>query len=157
MDFEPQVLQGFLEARLPDLRGPMRTERIGGGQSNPTYFVTFGNRSLVLRKQPASSLLPSDYGGIRGLDLAALGIPPEAEYLRHYYLCSGRPDGVTAFHFAFALFRMAVIFEGIAARAASGNAAGPNAAEVGGLSGAFARRAVEFMDGAAVPAPWGVI
>ena len=49
---------------------------------------------------------------------------------------------------------MAVIFEGIAARAASGNAAGANAAEVGGLSAAFARRAVEFMDGQTVVAPW---
>ena len=91
--------------------------------------------------------LPSEYGGIRGLDLQALGIPQESEYLRHYYRASGRADGVTAFHFAFALFRMAVIFQGIAARAASGNAAGDNAAEVGTLAQAFARRAVEFIDG----------
>lgn len=93
--------------------------------------------------------LPAEYGGIRGLDLAALGIPSEAEYLRHYYRASGRRDGVTAFHFAFALFRMAVIFEGIAARAAAGNAVAANAAEVGGLSAAFSRRAVEFIDGQA--------
>ena len=91
--------------------------------------------------------LPSEYGGIRGLDLAALGIPSEAEYLQHYYRLSGRRDGVTPFHFAFALFRMAVIFQGIAARAASGNAVSDNAAEVGSLALAFARRAVEFIDG----------
>ena len=91
--------------------------------------------------------LPSEYGGIRGLNLTALGIPSEADYLRRYYQLSGRTDGVTAFHFAFALFRMAVIFQGIAARAASGNAAGENAAEVGTLALAFARRAVEFIDG----------
>jgi aminoglycoside phosphotransferase (APT) family kinase protein len=98
--------------------------------------------------------LPSEYGGIRGLDLLALGIPSEAEYLRRYYQLSGRTNGVTAFHFAFALFRMAVIFQGIAARAASGNAAGENAAEVGTLALAFARRAVEFIDGdAQVSAP----
>jgi aminoglycoside phosphotransferase (APT) family kinase protein len=339
MDFEPLHLEQFLTSRLPELRGPMRLERIGGGQSNPTYFVTFDNRSLVLRKQPASSILPSahavdreyrvmraleptdlpvprtvlfhegrevvgtpfyvmerlpgrvfsdcslpgmapaerraiylamaetmallhrvdwaalglagygregsyfsrqiarwtkqwtmsktrddadverlavwlrehipdesettishgdfrlgnlmfhpteprvvgvldwelstlghpladvafncmtwrtlpsEYGGIRGLDLAALGIPSEAYYLQHYYRRSGRRDGITAFHFAFALFRMAVIFEGIAARAAGGNAAGADAAEVGHLSAAFARRAVEFMDGQSVVAP----
>jgi len=338
MEFEPLVLEQFLTGRLPDLRGPMRLERIGGGQSNPTFFVTFDNRSLVLRKQPASAILPSahavdreyrvmqaltqsklpvprmvlfhagrevvgtpfyvmerldgrvfsdcalpdmapaerraiylsmaetmgvlhqvdwavaglgdygrqggyfsrqiarwtkqwamsrtredadierlavwlrehipdeaettlshgdfrlgnlmfhpteprviavldwelstlghpladvafncmtwrtlpsEYGGIRGLDLDALGIPSEAHYLKHYYRCSGRRDGVTAFHFAFALFRMAVIFEGIASRAASGNAAGSDAAQVGHLSAAFARRAVEFMDGQSVVA-----
>lgn len=334
-DFDPQRLAQFISTALPDLRGEMRVERIGGGQSNPTYFVSFDNRELVLRKQPGADILPSahavdreyrvmqalaasvvpvprmvlyhagrevvgtpfylmerlpgrvfaecalpgmapaerraiylamaeamaalhkvdwaaiglsgygrqggyfsrqiarwtrqwdssktrpncqvdrlalwlcehlpeeaetaishgdfrlgnlmfhpseprvvgildwelstlghpladvafncmawrtlpeEYGGIRGLDLAALGIPSEAEYLRHYYRASGRRDGVTAFHFAFALFRMAVIFEGIAARAAAGNAAAANAAEVGQLSAAFARRAVEFIDGQA--------
>ena len=90
--------------------------------------------------------LPAEYGGIRGLDLAELGIPAEDEYLKHYCRISGRVDGVTAFHFAFALFRMAVIFEGIAVRAASGNAAAGNAAEVGALSSAFAKRGVEFVD-----------
>ncbi len=90
--------------------------------------------------------LPSEYGGIRGLDLATLGIPSETDYLNHYYRQSGRSDGVGAFHFAFALFRLAVIFEGIAVRAATGNAAADNAAEVGALSVAFARRGVEFIE-----------
>ena len=90
--------------------------------------------------------LPAEYGGIRGLDFASLGIPAEDDYLKHYYAKSGRTDGVSAFHFAFALFRMAVIFEGIAVRAASGNAAAGNAAEVGALSSAFAKRGVEFVN-----------
>ncbi len=91
--------------------------------------------------------LPSEYGGIRGLDLAALGIPSEARYLRHYLQAAGRSDGPTAFHYAFALFRMAVIFDGIAARAAAGNAVADNAAEVGALAAAFARRAMAFVRG----------
>ena len=91
--------------------------------------------------------LPSEYGGLLGLDLAALGIPSQADYLAHYYQHSGRRDGVTGFHFAFALFRLAVIFEGIAARAAEGSAVADNAAEVGQLGRAFAARAVEFVDG----------
>lgn len=343
MDFEEKRLETWLQGELQGLRGAMRLERIGGGQSNPTYFVSFDNREMVLRKQPAASLLPSahaidreyrvmqalaasdlrvpemilyhtdreligtpfylmerlqgrvfpncqlpgmapaerkaiymamaetmaclhkvdwariglsdygrhgsyfsrqiarwskqwemsknaenrdidrlmpwlrenlpdesettishgdfrlgnlmfhpteprviavldwelstlghpladvafncmawrtlpsEYGGIRGLDLPALGIPSEAEYLRHYYRLSGRRDGVTAFHFAFALFRMAVIFQGIAARAAGGNAAGENAAEVGTLALAFARRAVEFIDGDAQVFPMEVL
>ena len=92
---------------------------------------------------------PAEYGGIRGEDLATLGIPSEAEYLQHYYRHSGRADGVTSFHFAFALFRLAVIFEGIAVRALSGNATSANAAEVGKLGPVFARRAVESIDEAA--------
>jgi aminoglycoside phosphotransferase (APT) family kinase protein len=336
MDFEPNRLAQFINTKLPELQGEMQLERIGGGQSNPTFFVSFDNRQLVLRKQPASTLLPSahavdrefrvmqalsqttvpvpkmvlfheerdvvgtpfylmerlpgrvfsecalpgmapqerraiylgmaeamaalhqvdwaaiglsdygrhgsyfsrqiarwtrqwdisktredaniavltqwlgenlpdetetsishgdfrlgnlmyhpteprvvgildwelstlghpladvafncmawrtlpeEYGGIRGLDLDALGIPAEADYLKHYLQCSGRKDSVTAFHFAFALFRMAVIFEGIASRAASGNAASSDAAKVGGLSAAFASRAMEFVEGRAL-------
>ena len=335
MDFEPDRLENFLKGAVAGLAGKMRLEQIGGGQSNPTYFVTFHNRAMVLRKQPGTNLLPSahavdreyrvmsalaatdvpvpkmvlfhaerdvvgtpfymmerlpgrvfpnyalpgmqpaerraiylamaetmarlhkvdwtaiglsdygragsyfsrqlarwtkqwqmsrtrdnadidrlmawlpahmpdesettishgdfrlgnlmfhptesrvvgvldwelstlghpladvafnciayhtfpaEYGGIRGEDLEALGIPSEDEYLRHYYRHSGRSDGVTSFHFAFALFRLAVIFEGIAARALSGNATSSNAAEVGELAPVFARRAVELIDSAA--------
>jgi aminoglycoside phosphotransferase (APT) family kinase protein len=339
-EFDVATLERFLKTRLADLRGPMRLERIGGGQSNPTFFVSFDNRELVLRKQPGGALLPgahavdrearvmrslaetalpvprvvlmhaerdivgtpfyvmervpgrvfarcelpglapaerraiylamadtmatlhkvdwqragladfgrhggyfsrqiarwssqwersrtrdnvdvealrvwlprhlpsdesettiahgdlrlgnlmfhpteprvvalldwelstlghpladvafncmawrtlpSEYGGLLGLDLRALGIPDEDEYLRHYYRASGRKDGrkggLSAFHFAFALFRMAVIFDGIAARAAAGNAASADAGEVGALAAAFARRAMEFVRGRA--------
>jgi hypothetical protein len=52
---------------------------------------------------------------------------------------------LTTFHLAFALFRWAVIFEGIAARAKAGNAAAENAAETGRLAAAFARRAAELI------------
>jgi aminoglycoside phosphotransferase (APT) family kinase protein len=97
--------------------------------------------------------LPEEYGGLRGLDLDALGIPAEAEHLARYYERSGRADRAQPFHFAFALFRFAVIFEGIAARARAGNAAAANAHESGRLGPAFARRAVEIIDGPAAASP----
>lgn len=93
--------------------------------------------------------LPGEYGGIRGLDLSALGIPEEAEYLAHLYRCAGRTDPgrqARPFHWAFALMRWAVIFEGIAARAKSGNAVSANAADVGTLSLALALRGLEAID-----------
>ena len=40
MDFEPSRLEKFLKDTLPGLDGDMRLDRIGGGQSNPT-FVTY--------------------------------------------------------------------------------------------------------------------
>lgn len=89
---------------------------------------------------------PHEYGGIRGLDLAELGIPGEAEYLERYYRSAGRAGGVTAFHFAFAFMRWAVIFEGIAARARSGTAAADNAGEVGKLALVLARRGIEAIN-----------
>lgn len=88
---------------------------------------------------------PDEYCGFRGLDLESLGIPEPDAYVAHYFASRRTPEErrLAPFHVAFALFRMAVIFEGIAARARSGNAVAENAAEVGELSAVFARRAVE--------------
>jgi aminoglycoside phosphotransferase (APT) family kinase protein len=90
-------------------------------------------------------LSPDEYMGMRGRDLDQLGIPSEQEYIDRY--SRGAFFGeVKPFHFAFALFRLAVIFEGIAARSKSGNAASENADRVGGLSAVFARRAMETLE-----------
>ena len=81
------------------------------------------------------------FHGVEDLDQAAYGIPSEAEYVRRYCERTGRSDGLSAFHLAFAMFRFAVIFEGIAQRARIGTAAAANAEEVGRLSVDYARRA----------------
>ena len=52
-------LDAFLRNALNGLAGHMTLERIVGGQSNPTFFVNYENRSLVLRKQPPLEILPS--------------------------------------------------------------------------------------------------
>ena len=54
--------------------------------------------------------------------------------------------GITSFHLAFACFRFAVIFEGIAKRAEIGTAAGADAATVGRFSVDYARRGVYWAD-----------
>ncbi|HEX5867622.1 MAG TPA: phosphotransferase family protein [Beijerinckiaceae bacterium] len=331
LDFEPKRLDRYLKSALPDLKGDVQIERVPGGQSNPTFFVTYGERRLVLRKQPAGALLPSahavnreyrvmtalartdvpvprtvlfcedrdvvgtpfyvmervegrvfddcalpgvapderramydslartlaalhavdpaaigladygragnyfarqiarwtrqwqlsrtadnadiehlidwlpchvpeddaaaiahgdyrignvifhpdeprvvaildwelstlghpladlahsciawhsrpaEYGGLIGLDRAALGVPEEAEYTNVYYDASPGAARMAPFHLAFALFRFAVIFEGIAARAKAGTATAANAAEVAHLSRNFAERAVDVI------------
>lgn len=91
---------------------------------------------------------PEEYGGLLGLDLDALGMPTEEEYVAHYYASRRRPaPQLTRFHIAFALFRFAVILEGIAARARAGTAAAADAAAVGELSRAYARRGVQTIEG----------
>jgi aminoglycoside phosphotransferase (APT) family kinase protein len=88
---------------------------------------------------------PEEYGGLLNLDHAALGIPSETDFTAAYYRVAHHPARMTGFHLAFALFRFAVIFEGIAARVKAGTAAGSNASEVGHLAVNFARRAVEIV------------
>jgi len=51
-------VERFLAAEL-GIDGPVRVEPVRGGQSNPTWYVTAGERRLVLRQQPFGELLPS--------------------------------------------------------------------------------------------------
>jgi aminoglycoside phosphotransferase (APT) family kinase protein len=92
-------------------------------------------------------LRTNEHMGMCDLDLVTLGIPTEAEYLAHYQAHAPAFGPLLPFHTALSLFRLAVIFEGIAARAKSGSASSDNAADVGRMSSAFARHAVEVIDG----------
>ncbi|AMJ63420.1 phosphotransferase family protein [Bosea sp. PAMC 26642] len=89
---------------------------------------------------------PAMYSGIVGLDAEALGIPTQAEYIERYCAAAGRAGGPGRFHLAFSLFRFAVILDGIAARARSGNAAAENAVAVGAMAESFALRAQAVID-----------
>src|SRR5438874_10330149 len=52
-------VEAFLRQALPELTGPLAFEPLVGGQSNPTFLLRSGTRSIVLRKQPPGALLPS--------------------------------------------------------------------------------------------------
>ncbi|HMO06909.1 MAG TPA: phosphotransferase family protein [Paracoccaceae bacterium] len=90
---------------------------------------------------------PAEYGGLLGLDLVALGLPQAAE-IEATYRAAAPPCGpLLPFHTAFSLFRFAVIFVGIADRAAAGSAADPEAARLAPLAGRFAARGLQVLDG----------
>jgi aminoglycoside phosphotransferase (APT) family kinase protein len=91
-------------------------------------------------------MTPAEYGGLAGLDLPSLGLPTAEEHIARYFEKRGLPNSMTPFHEAFALFRFAMILEGVAARARRGNAASADALEVGGKARAFAQRACTIID-----------
>ena len=82
-------------------------------------------------------------GGLRGLDLPALGIPGEADYIAAYSARTGRTaiePRVWEFCMAYNLFRIACIRQGIMKRVLDGTAASRHARE----AGAMARATAEF-------------
>jgi aminoglycoside phosphotransferase (APT) family kinase protein len=88
---------------------------------------------------------PGSFRGIGGLDLPALGIPLESEYVRRYCERSGRgtPQALKAdwnFYLAYNMFRLAAILQGIAKRVEAGTAASEQARQ----SGAGARPLAEL-------------
>lgn len=75
---------------------------------------------------------PDIVAGLRGSDLAALGVPDESEYIAAYCSRVGRPEISEAdysFYLAFNFFRLAAIFHGIKGRALRGTAASAHARE----------------------------
>ncbi len=96
---------------------------------------------------------PGTFRGIGGLDLAALGIPPEREYVRRYCARTGRgdPDAVMAdwnFYLAYNLFRLASITQGIARRVLDGTAASAQARATGAATRPLAEMAWAFAQAA---------
>jgi aminoglycoside phosphotransferase (APT) family kinase protein len=95
------------------------------------------------------------FRGIAGLDLDALGIPQEADYLQRYLQRTGRSaaqaEALRAdwnFYLAYNLFRIAAILQGIARRVVDGiaaseqaRAAGVGARPLAALGWQFAQRA----------------
>lgn len=86
---------------------------------------------------------PDEYGGLLGTDWRAAGVPDEATFVAEYYAHAKPTAPLGPFHAAFALFRFAVIFRGIADRARAGSAASADAAALGPLAERFAMRGLE--------------
>jgi aminoglycoside phosphotransferase (APT) family kinase protein len=75
---------------------------------------------------------PELFRGLAGVDLAALSVPSEDEYVAAYGERTGRgrsPDW--EFYMVYSLFRLAAIMQGIAKRALDGTAASREADELG--------------------------
>jgi aminoglycoside phosphotransferase (APT) family kinase protein len=85
---------------------------------------------------------PGSFRGIAGLDLPALGIPSERDYIRRYCERTGRDlDAVLQhwdFYIAYNLFRLAGILQGIMKRHVDGTAASAHAADAGQRAKALA-------------------
>jgi aminoglycoside phosphotransferase (APT) family kinase protein len=83
----------------------------------------------------------NEYGrGLLDADREVESLPAMDEFTRVYSETVGCSEPLTRFYLALALFRNAVIFEGIASRARQGNAASRDAAQVGKLAPALAAR-----------------
>jgi aminoglycoside phosphotransferase (APT) family kinase protein len=84
-------------------------------------------------------LTGSEFRGLKGHDLAALGIPSEADYVAAYCRRTGR-DAIRhwEFYLIFNMFRIAAILHGVLSRALQGNAASDDAVAMGSRAGPVA-------------------
>lgn len=111
---------------------------------------TLGHPFADLAYQCMQLRMPQGMGSIDGLlgkDRASLGIPSEEEYIAQYCRRMGieKIDHWT-FYLAFSFFRLAAIVQGVAKRAAQGNASNENASEVGTFAGELAKMALAIIE-----------
>ncbi|MDR3370384.1 phosphotransferase [Rhodoferax sp.] len=95
-------------------------------------------------------ITPGAFRGIGGLDIKALGIPLEADYIRQYCQRTGltSPEQLTTdwnFYMAYNLFRMAAILQGIGKRVEAGTAASAQAIEAAAGARPLAHLAWQFV------------
>jgi aminoglycoside phosphotransferase (APT) family kinase protein len=57
--FDEAKLEAWLKANDVPLPGPLVVHQIRGGASNPTFYLTSGDRRYVMRKKPPGQLLAS--------------------------------------------------------------------------------------------------
>jgi len=89
-------------------------------------------------------LPPTIMNGLKGEDLALLGLPSESHYVKAYCRRTGR-KGIDhyGFYIAFNMFRFAAILHGIKGRLLRGNASSAHAADMAANVGPLARLAWE--------------
>ncbi|XP_032864156.2 acyl-CoA dehydrogenase family member 10 isoform X1 [Tyto alba] len=82
MEISKEHLQKYLGNVLSDhATGPLVLQQIGHGQSSRTYFIKFGDRLLVLKKEPSDSLCPPgpavrrEYRLLKALSKAGVPVP----------------------------------------------------------------------------------
>jgi aminoglycoside phosphotransferase (APT) family kinase protein len=151
-------LVDWLPENLPDEDGAVSIAhgdfRIGNLMFHPTEpkVIAVLDWELATLGHPLADLgyaimpwrtTPDEYGGILDTDWLSAGIPKEDEFVAGYFANAMTTSQLTSFHTAFALFRFAVIFVGIADRAQDGNANSSDAASLGPLAERFAHRALE--------------
>jgi len=95
--FDLARLEAFLRRHIEGFGGPLAIEQFKGGQSNPTFRVSAGDKTYVLRRKPPGKLLPSahavdrEYRVLTALRDSAVPVP------RTYLLCEDESVIGTAF------------------------------------------------------------
>jgi aminoglycoside phosphotransferase (APT) family kinase protein len=103
-----ESLDSHLRSRFEGYDGPIDARKFKGGQSNPTYLLTSGRNSFVLRRRPPGKLLPGahridrEFRVLGALHAAGFPVP------QPYYHCAD--PGVTGTEFYLAEYVSGRVF-----------------------------------------------
>lgn len=89
-NLDAALLTDYLEANVPDFRGPMEAEKFEGGQSNPTFLIKAASGEYVLRRQPPGQLLKSAHAVDREFRVMSALADSPVPVPAMYHLCEDR-------------------------------------------------------------------
>lgn len=129
------------DGRVSLVHGDYRLDNVMFDKDNQNIIAvldwelsTLGHPYADLAYQCMQLRMPGavDMRGLMGIDRAALNIPSEEEYVAQYCKRMGM-DSIPnwEFYIAFSYFRLAAIIQGVAKRAADGNASNKKASQMG--------------------------
>jgi aminoglycoside phosphotransferase (APT) family kinase protein len=85
--FDVARLAAFMRQQVDDFSGELVAEQFKGGQSNPTYLLTAGNRQYVMRRKPPGTLLPSAHAVDREYRVITALANTDVPVAKSYALC----------------------------------------------------------------------
>jgi aminoglycoside phosphotransferase (APT) family kinase protein len=80
-------LEAYLTEHIAGFEGPISAEKFPGGQSNPTFKLTAGDTSYVLRRKPPGELLKSAHAVDREFRVISALQNTDVPVPRTYVLC----------------------------------------------------------------------
>lgn len=81
-------LQEYLAANMPGFSGTLTAEKFAGGQSNPTFKLSAGGQSYVLRRKPPGELLASAHAVDREFRVISALRDTDVPVPRTHLLCA---------------------------------------------------------------------
>jgi aminoglycoside phosphotransferase (APT) family kinase protein len=84
---DPVAIAAYLREHVAPFSGEIKVEQFHGGQSNPTYRITAGDRRYVLRRKPPGPLLPSAHAVDREFRVMTALAGTDVPVPRMYALC----------------------------------------------------------------------
>ncbi len=91
-------MASYIRRHVDDFGGELGIEQFQGGQSNPTYRITAGDRRYILRRKPPGKLLPSAHAIDREYRVMSALAATDVPVARMLALCEDDSVIGTAFY-----------------------------------------------------------
>ncbi len=96
--FDVANLQRYMESHVDGFDGQLQVEQFKGGQSCPTYKLTAGGKSYVMRRKPPGKLLPSAHAVDREYRVISALAETDVPVAKTYALCEDEDVVGTMFY-----------------------------------------------------------